>query len=172
MHIPFHALRNGDRKPDDRHIRGTRLREASKLPLDAHGNPSTSETEEYYYEAVASLGVIGIDEWVWTGYFCIDTYFGGENWSKYAPSSPQEKGGNDGPSGAYIWQALPQWNPREYFLAVLYRRMIQATTEWSALITTFAERLKIYVSEYFIVLIVTKQINKTGGKSYWSSVLR
>jgi hypothetical protein len=150
MHIPFHALRSSVRRRDDRHIRGTRLREALKLPLDENGSPSTKETEEYYYEAVASVCVVGIDEWVWSGYCCVDTYFGEEDWGKYPDSSPDEKGGMDGPSGGWVWQVRPYWNPREYFLAVLHRRMIQATAEWSALITTFAERLDIYVSQSII----------------------
>ena len=150
MHIPFYALRKGKRKPDDRNILGTSLREVFQLPLDEYCNPSNQETEEYYYEAVASIGVIGIDEWVWTGYCCIDTYFGEENWREYLNSSPGEKDGNDGPSGGWIWQMRPLWNPREYFLVILHRRMIQATTEWTALITTFVGRLDVYVSESMI----------------------
>jgi hypothetical protein len=143
MHIPFYALRTGERRSDDRNIRG----EASQLPLDEKGNPPTTDTKEYYYEGVASVGVVGIDEWVWTGYCCIDTYFGKEeDWSKYPDSSPGGKAATDGPSGGTILQGLPAWNPRQYFLWVLSRRMIQATTEWSALIATFAERLDIYVS--------------------------
>jgi hypothetical protein len=143
MHIPFLALRTGKRRPDGRHIGGKQLRESMKLPLDKHGNPPTDLTEEYYYEAVASASIIGIDEWVWTGYCCIDTYFGEEAWNY--PDSPKDEE-TDGPSGGSILQKRPVWNPRQYFLVVLQQRVIQATTEWNALIMTFAERLKIYVS--------------------------
>jgi hypothetical protein len=112
-----------------------------QLPLKKDGKPMDTRTKEWYYEAVCSIGVIGIDEWVWTAYCCMDTFFGEEEWSQYVTSSPE---GRDGPSGKT--HMFPIWNPREYFLAVIHRRMIQATTEWSSLVFIFVERLNIYVS--------------------------
>jgi hypothetical protein len=160
MHITFCALRDGERKPDV-NTRGTRLREVSKLPLDEYGYPSKDDTEEYFYEATTSICVIGVDEWVWSVYCCVDTYFGEENWTEYLNTSPGVKDETDAPSGGWIRQINPYWNPREYFLIVLHRRMIQATTEWSVLITNFAERLDIYVRES-PSLCLEEAENRTG----------
>jgi hypothetical protein len=104
-----------------------------ELPLSLS---KSKKEKDYYYEAHISLLVTGVDEWQWTAYFCVDTYFGAEeSWEEY----PSGNYGYDGPSGGWIWQKYPYWNPREYFLAVLMRRISQATTEWGVLIGTFLD---------------------------------
>ncbi len=99
----------------------------------------------HYYEAQLSLIVTGVDEWLWTAYCCVDTYFGAENdWQSYPERADF---GYDGPTGGWAWQKYPYWNPREYYLTVLARRMLQATAEWQALVDTFEERLITYVRD-------------------------
>ena len=139
FHVPFYALRRGPEKQDNRRLDDHCLRTSRALPL---GRPE-EESHDFYHEAHASLLVTGVDEWVWTAYFCVDTYFGAEsNWQSYPNIGSS---GHDGPTGGWIFQKHPFWNPREYFLAVLKRRMIQVTAEWTVLIDTYQQRLNHYV---------------------------
>lgn len=54
----------------------------------------------------------------------------------------------DAPSGQFASYKQPIWNPREYFLLVLCRRMDQATLEWQNLVETLDQRLKDLVGFY------------------------
>lgn len=55
----------------------------------------------------------------------------------------------DAPSGGGVPYNMPIWNPREYFLLVLCRRMGQATLEWQNLVETLDQRLKDLVNQVF-----------------------
>jgi hypothetical protein len=139
FHVPFYALRRGSEKRDSRQLDGQCLRASRALPLCRF----EEEIHDFYHEAHASLLVTGVDEWVWTAYFCVDTYFGAEpNWQSYPKITSS---GHDGPTGGWIFQKHPFWNPREYFLVVLKRRMMQVTAEWTVLIDTYEQRLNQYV---------------------------
>ncbi|KAF2088867.1 hypothetical protein K490DRAFT_38141, partial [Saccharata proteae CBS 121410] len=114
-------------------------RKSRPLPLGPFDNPS-SETH-HYYEANLSFLVFGVDEWFWTSYCCVDTYFGSEpyKYTYFGGSLP-----TDPASGGRLALDRPAWNPRQYFLAVLTQRMLQITQEWGALINAFDERLSDY----------------------------
>lgn len=142
FHIPFYALRRGQRRPDSRRVDDTNLRQSIKLPL---GQTCSPEEEDFYYEAEVSLLVTGVDEWFWTAYCLVDGYFEPEfRYTEYFEgSSPHD------PCTGYRALHHPYWNPREFFLAVLSRRLRQATREWRALIHTFEERMNRYVNATF-----------------------
>ena len=108
------------------------------LPLERDG-----EGEAYYYEAQISFLMIGIDEWLWTTYCCVDTFFGSET-DREAYLNPHCP--TDAASGGSLFQKYPVWNPRQYFLAVLSRRMLQARYEWTTLVECYTNRLSTYVS--------------------------
>lgn len=142
FHIPFFALRRGGRVTDHRTLHQRPLRASRHLPLARQCIPA--ESDDHYYEAQLSLTVVGVDEWLWTAYCCVDTYFpGGEpsNRSYLASIVPA-----DPPSGGGLWLNNPEWKPRQYFLIVLARRIMQAAREWSALVNAFEDRLISYVS--------------------------
>lgn len=93
------------------------------------------------YEAQVSVLVTGVDEWFWTAYCCAETYFGSEE-----PVNYYYENHLDAPSGGEISSQLPVWNPREYFLSILSRRLKQVTKEWSNVVEAVEQCLKGYVS--------------------------
>lgn len=65
-----------------------------------------------------------MDEWLWTSYCFVDTYFGAEReWGQYLQDRKDPSTG-----GAHALD-FPVWNPCEYFLEALERRITQATWE-------------------------------------------
>lgn len=83
------------------------------------------------------------------GLCLVDTYYGCE------PERADYLNRNDPvepTSGGTALLEHPLWNPREYFLVVTSRRMMQATREWAALIDAFEERMVTYVSSYRLSL--------------------
>ncbi len=97
---------------------------------------------EQIHEAQISLLVVGIDEWYWTAYFCVDKYFGSEETPQfYLDNQLDAPIGGTGRSTIF-----PVWNPREYFLIILSRRTRQITREWSSIVVTLEERLGSHVS--------------------------
>lgn len=110
------------------------------LPLP---RPNSNEDKDFYYEAQISVLVTGVDEFLWTSICCVDTFFGCETGRKDyleddAPVEPATGGSSP--------LRYPMWNPREFFLVVLSRRIARATREWSTLIEAFEERMNAYVS--------------------------
>lgn len=140
LHICYHALRPGPVKVDSRlNANGDeRLRSGELLPLR---HDSRDREELYFYEAQSSSLCWGPDEWFWTELFLVETWFGSEPDHKtYLEDEcdPPLAGGRS--------LQNPCYDPREYFLLKLDRRLEQATSEYSALIGTFNQRMKEYVS--------------------------
>jgi hypothetical protein len=94
-----------------------------------------------------SVLLVGVDEWVWTLYCLVETHFEqkveGKDTLKNCLATLQ-----DAPSGQDASYISPYWNPREYFLLVLCRRMSQATLEWRNLVETLELRLRDLVCPY------------------------
>ena len=89
-----------------------------------------SSADVFFYEAQISLLLVGVDEWLWTVYCCVDTFFGSER----APSN-YEHNGQDAPSGGGRQTSYPVWSPRGYFLFVLSRRINQIAKEWRNIVS-------------------------------------
>jgi hypothetical protein len=109
------------------------------LEMEKRGTPNDS----FYYEARTSFLLRGVDEWQWTTYCCVDTFFGNEENPQWYTS-----GNMDGPPGGGLGgqpASYPIWNPREYLLLVLARRTIKATKEWTNVISKLEPRLDEYV---------------------------
>jgi len=123
---------------DSRRIDGKELRSSRPLPLPRNED----EKEDLYYEFQLSVLVTGVDEWLWTSYCCVDTYYGCEpdRRAYLEDAHPAEPA-----SGGSASLDFPIWNPREYYLVVLSRRISQATREWVSLIEAFEERMITYV---------------------------
>ena len=161
-HIPFFALR-ANAVQDRRCFNGKPLRARRRLPVlfgddDVNsvathypvdlgiGLPIRSlarnaiSCEYYYYEAQISILVTGVNEWFWTSYCVVDTYFDSERIGYVDGSNPR-----DAASGGGMLSEHPNWNPREYFLIVVSRRLMQSTREWSSLVKIFIQRLNNYV---------------------------
>ncbi|KAF1962112.1 hypothetical protein CC80DRAFT_487649 [Byssothecium circinans] len=135
FHIPYLALRQAPKKIDSRG-----LRKAYKLPL-----PRPKDKEAYFYEAQTSFVLTGVDERLYTAICLADTFFGSEEQrgSYTDPTSPL-----DAPSGGGHWLNNPIWNPRQYLLKVLAKRISQTRGEWMDLIDQFVARLDHYESGF------------------------
>ncbi len=134
FHLPYYALRKSPKPISDSRA----LRRSGKFV------PSRQILHEYeqIHEAQISLLVAGIDEWYWTAYCCVDRYFGSEETIQFYLDQNL-----DAPiGGAGRPTEFPVWNPREYFLMVLSRRIRQVTREWSNVVLTLEERLESHVS--------------------------
>lgn len=127
-----------------------KLDSSRELPLSPNA-ASRGGDAIYYHEAQLSLLIFGVDEWLWTAYCCPDTYFGSE---KYAEEDFDDGNGADPNAGGAVMIEQPVWNPREYYLMLLQRRMSQATHEWTELVNAFTERMdqfvRLEIFSYFI----------------------
>jgi hypothetical protein len=88
--------------------------------------------------------VTGVDEWQYTSYCCVDTYFGKESGhgAYFHPPTLMEPA-----SGGLKELKYPLWNPRDYFLCILSIRIDETVWESLALINSFEERMEEYVRE-------------------------
>lgn len=138
FHLPYYALRRGFMTNAD--PRG--LRRCGKFePIGTNtGDP------EYLYEAQTSVMVTGFDEWFWTTYCCVETYFENKESIQFYHDTNM-----DAPTGAARPTNLPVWNPRQYYLLILSRRMGQMTKEWANIVNTFDKRLQYYVRMFIVV---------------------
>lgn len=99
FHLPYYALRQS-KAP---HLDARRLRGWSQF------NPpgTLRQGPEYLYEAQISVIVTGLDEWFWTTYYCVDTFFGSEESIKF-----YHERGLDAPTGGLKLAHYPEWNLR------------------------------------------------------------
>jgi hypothetical protein len=130
--LPYYTIRQGVEMKRD--IRGIR-RSGPFLSLRAN-----THSNEYLHEAQISFLVVGTDEWWWTAYCLADTFFGSE-----IEMALYHERQYDAPCGGLQHVYLPAWNPREYFLLVLSRRLTQVTKEWSNIVNTLESRLQYHV---------------------------
>ena len=136
FHFPYYALRRSAAPLTD--PRG--LRRCAMFAADT----LLSQENEYLYEAQISLLVTGIDEWFWTAYCCVETYFGSEETIYHYQDEHL-----DAPSGGERRARYPVWNPREYFLFIASRRFRQVTREWSVIVKALEARLRPQVRTTF-----------------------
>ncbi|GES59948.1 tumor suppressor protein, LOH1CR12 [Aspergillus terreus] len=128
FHIPHFVLRiDQEARRDERGLRKCRYVQASN---------GSKHRRECIYEAQMSLIVFGVDEFSWTAYFFVDTYY-----SKQDSTSHYIRKKLDAPSGGYMEHNSPVWDPRHYFLTVLSIRLSQVTLEWSSLVQTIEANL-------------------------------
>ena len=119
-------------------LRGKRrlLRRFGQLPT----NLSDPQTLESIYEAQISFLVSGFDEWYWTAYCFIDTFFNNDDVTQFYYDQKV-----DAAIGGERDIKFPVWNPRQCFLFTLSRRFRQVRKEWSILVDALDSRLNIYV---------------------------
>ncbi|CRG89655.1 hypothetical protein PISL3812_06694 [Talaromyces islandicus] len=139
FHISYFALRRSSKALDEfGNITGRR----SGVFADSLTRGCEPTQQEYFHEAQVSVLLVGVDEWVWTLYCLVETHFeeqksDGKDTLKDCLATLE-----DAPSGRDASYISPYWNPREYFLLVLCRRMSQATLEWRNLVETLELRLR------------------------------
>jgi hypothetical protein len=138
FHLSYVVLREGDTCSDPRKLRHSY---SMIKPLDG------SFENLIYYDAQTSFQITGVDEWRWTAYCLVDTFFQGEQ-----DAETYLKQERDGPSGGLRHASQPCWNPREYFLLVLSQRIKQITKEWGNVLSVLMEHLDSYVCPNVLIL--------------------
>jgi hypothetical protein len=142
FNIPYFVLREDkELLKDSRKIQeGESLRKSWKLPSFPRATESTSTDTPYcLYEAKISVAVTGINDWVWTAYCFVDTYFGSSDRVDVYDQEKGEKGGRVDPLGAGYIDADgpadgPIQGPREYLGKVFEIRIKMIRKEWNAIV--------------------------------------
>ena len=147
FHFPFYVLRRSQGAQRDQCTffeqgRNRSLRQCERLPREL----SDHEENEYIYEAQVSVLITGFDEWFWTAYCFVDTFFSSDEPAKFCHHHEV-----DAPTGGERWVSYPVWNPREYFLFIMARRFRQATKEWSIVVRTLDSRLQSSVIDISVI---------------------
>ena len=141
-------MRRGRPIIDHRTIHEKPLRITEELPLRQW---STDGEDLHFYEAQTSSLSLGPDEWFWTEYFLVDTYFGSEQKLQEYLTNCQPGDGSDPPLGGRGTMENPCFDPREYWLLKVDLRVLQVTAEYTALVETYDKRMEEYVSCYLFV---------------------
>jgi hypothetical protein len=129
-HLPYYALRQTKDAAED----GRKLR--ARIRFMPPGSQGKAMKALYLHQAMISVIVFGVDEWVWTSICFVETYFRTEeSIDRYFA------GVHDAPSSAGTPADRPIWNPREYYLMVLSRRIHQVTLEWYNVLAGFDENV-------------------------------
>ena len=131
---------------------GTPLRQSWKFPSLSRSKCASTSAEKplHLYEAQVSVAVVGLDDWAWTAYGFIDTYFDSEEsvdgYDQLNQSSWRPRMGRPEPlmAGQVNAAGVPIWAPREYFLKVVKIRTFKALKEWRLIV----DKVKIEVKQY------------------------
>ena len=148
FHIPYMAVRM------KQEIDPRGLRKGHEMP--EYLNKRHTFSESFYHQAQISFLITGVDEWHWTAYCCVDTFFESE---KTLDGYFSER--LDGLLGGAAIEWRPTWNPREYFLHAFARRLGQATQEWTNVVLELESRLDEYVG--LLICLVARWV-KTNKK--------
>ena len=147
--MPYYALRQTAELLKDTRKRCDLkpLRQSWELPfLSQPRNASAAINNPYcLYEAQISVGVTGIDHWVWNAYGLVDTYFGSNESLDGYDELKARLGRPDPLAAGKIDADLPIWTPREYFFKVIEIRMNQVRREWNTIVDKVESDVKQYV---------------------------
>jgi hypothetical protein len=132
FHLPYFALRYQESPLRKHHL----YRHSGRFSKEVED----TENGGYFHEAQISFLMYGPDEYFWTACCIVDVYFQSEE-----SVADYKNGGEDAPTGGARPVKLPYWDPREYFLTALSRRIQQVTTEWRNIIAELERDLKVYV---------------------------
>lgn len=148
FHIPYYAVRHGSIAIDGRMLHSERLRRSTILPLSRG-----EHIENFTYHEVKISGLItGVDDYLWTSYTFCDTYFGQSENLKSSYLKWNNNEGLDPATGGSRTLKNPYWNPRDYFLSTVAKRIGQVVKEWRNLVVIFDHRMQHYVRGLYKIL--------------------
>ncbi|KFY74283.1 hypothetical protein V499_05679 [Pseudogymnoascus sp. VKM F-103] len=150
LHMPYYVLgksktasRDARRKSDGSPLRQSRKLDFLSRSLDASKGSNPTDQHYWLHEAQISIVVTGVNNWVWTAYGFVDTYFGskgtvedydklkGRHWEREDPLAAGRLNGGE-----------PIWTPREYFLRVAQSRIREVLKEWNRIVRTVTEEVE------------------------------
>lgn len=117
------------------------------------GNEDTEHKKrDFIHQAQISVMVTGIDDWFWTAYCFVDTYFKSVGHSESAQHFSDLGWANDPFSCGKYAINRPIWTPRHYFLQVLSCRMEQVKQEWNNSVSRLFNLIDPYVCPLLNIL--------------------
>lgn len=150
FNIPYYVLRTEEKLRRDSRIRtnGKPLRDSWELPSLSEDVQTAASTGmvDCVYEAHIAVAVTGIDNWVWTAYGFVDTYFEAEDSVESYDQLNGEYGGRADPFSCGVLDSdRPIPTPRAYFLRVVEIRILGVVREWSAIVRRMETDIREYV---------------------------
>lgn len=123
----------------------------------------TIASTDFIHEAQISCVITGSDDWRWTAYCFVDTYFDEED-SRESLVQYAEHRQNGGFESCPLTRgtcdaSLPIWSPRYYFLRVLEVRTSQVVREWHNTVSMLARRIEDYVSALLRISHLAPQLS-------------
>lgn len=89
--------------------------------------------------------IAGSTHWDWTAYLFTDTYFDGEDGENVLAYHETGHGMTEDPLTCGNHNAdQPLWDPRQYFLDVLYYRLLEVLREWEKVVHKVEQRFRRY----------------------------
>lgn len=156
FHLPFFALRCSlTPRKDHRLYDGEMpLRNTKDISfLNWHDQGSRSLVE--LHEAHVSFVISGFHDSCWVAHCFVDTYYdddddkGKECVEDYAEQATISQGmAADAPTLGSVDCDQPIWNPREYFIHVVYFRLLKAKSEWQSLHKATRGSFRRYTQSY------------------------
>lgn len=151
FHLPFFALRSSlTPRKDHREMPLRNTKDISFLNWHDQG----SRTLVQLHEAHVSFVISGFHDWCWVAHCFVDTYYhdddkGKESVEDYADQTIISQGmATDAPTLGNIDCDQPIWNPREYFIHVVYFRLLKANSEWQSLHKAVRDSFRRYTQSY------------------------
>jgi hypothetical protein len=148
FHLPYYAYRSSQTARIDSRIDATAIplrkwEDVSFLDWDAQAEPC------FLYEAQISCIISCVDQWRYTGYCWVDTYFDNkedrESAQRYHDHAKMPTGVLLDPFTLGSKMAnSPSSDPRLYFLTVLSRRLDQIAQEWERILVKLSRSIQRY----------------------------
>ncbi|RDW64274.1 hypothetical protein BP5796_10776 [Coleophoma crateriformis] len=154
FHLPYYAWRSMQSEQMDSRKRADRkaLRRSEEvihLDVKGHDLEIDPELKDYIYEAQISVMITGMDNYFWTGYCFVDTYFKDQDDNRerveHYCNSEQKL---DPTSCGRMTADRPIWTPREYFLRTLSFRMDQVKQEWNNAVVQLIEQIEPHIHSF------------------------
>ncbi|KFZ18425.1 hypothetical protein V501_01227 [Pseudogymnoascus sp. VKM F-4519 (FW-2642)] len=150
FHMPYYVLgrsktviRDTRRKSDGNPLRQSQKLDFLSRSLDASKDSNPTDRHYWLHEAQISIVVTGVNNWVWTAYGFVDTYFGSKGTVEDYDKLKGRHGEREDPLAAgRLNGGEPIWTPREYFLRVVQSRIRKVLKEWNRIVRTVTEEVE------------------------------
>jgi hypothetical protein len=155
FHLSFVALRYSHTPRADRRLSNgdTPLRSTKDITFLNWHTPD-SRTLVQLHEAQVSCVVSGFHDQCWIAHCIVDTYYDGNDESRESVKNYDDQAtllqgmALDAPTMGKLDRDQPIWNPREYFIHVVYYRLLKAKLEWKMVYKVLRDSFRRYTQMY------------------------
>ncbi|KAK5056822.1 hypothetical protein LTR84_012354 [Exophiala bonariae] len=173
FHLPFLALRSSPTPHTDHRLYDgeMRLRNTKDISfLNWYHRDSAKSTQ--LHEAQVSCVVSGFHDRCWVAHCFVDTYHDGDDQSKECVNDYHEQSllpqgmTPDAPTMGNLDCDQPIWDPREYFIHIVYFRLMKARSEWATIIRAVRDSFRRYSRSYDESLLSQETHHSKGENQY------